>query len=365
MNIKLCPFCNKEPISTKFKFLNLGDNCISFYGIKSLSIPSRQGLSSHSSNSNNHGKFNSMTFGLAMTPEASLSVIEKTYGPYIDKVVRELPYLGNRSIVDILTAAELNSVSNHPEFLQARQAVLKIVHTLHNNFKLFLEDKLHEGLNLAEAQISGIREFLSIPQYSHLEFSEIYTEGEVSQEQINRVISSFQVASSLIPDKYKSLTPVPTIIIRGEGNNSAPFASAAQKSLIVLNLQKNLITQIAEAFHEYLHLIEQFNENINILTNKFLLVKNTSLTQKSMKDIGIEYKKPFKASAGDVLVYEGPFIDSYVGRTYGVLDPLLKKIVTTEVLSVGGEALLLNPTTFSLRDPDHFNLIKSILKGEV
>lgn len=364
MNTKVCKVCQKEKVSTKFTGLNLGDNCIAFYGIKNIAIPARQNLSSQSTPSSG-GKFISMTHGLAMDPKVSLSLIEKTYKNDINQVLSAFPYLNNRSTLDTLTAAEMDKISSYPNFIKARQAALHLVHVLHNNFKLFLEDKLHEGLTLAEAQIAGIKEYLKLPEYQSLSFNEIYTQGEVTQDQVNRVINSFQAVSTLIPDVYKNNTPVPTIIIRGEnGQNSAPFASAAEKSLIVLNLQKNLITQISEALHEYLHLIEQFNPMINKATNEFLLKNAISLNQKTLQDIGLEFKKPFKQSAGEVLVYEGPFVDPYVGRTYGILDKDLNKLVTTEVLSVGGEALLLNPTTFSLRDPEHFELIKKVLLAQ-
>lgn len=364
MKTNYCAICNKEPISQRFNGLTLGEKCLSFYGLKGVKSSSLQNLSNQGKNTSNQTKYHGMTKGLAIDPQVTLEVLKKTHPELIHQVVQKFPYLGMRTFVDTLTCGELDKLQENASFMQVRTLVLSLVHTLNNNFKSFLEDKLHEGLTLAEAQIAGIKEFLHLPEYQPLTFEEIYTQGVVSQEQINRVISAFQVASTLIPDRYKQSTPVPTIIIKGPDDKSPSFASAAEKSLIVLNLQTNLITQIAEALHEYLHLIEQFNPEINYTTNKFIMDK-TNLCQKTIKEIGETYRKPFLPSAASVLVYQGPFIDPYIGRTYGSIDPTLKKLVGTEVLSVGGEALLMNPTNFSLRDPEHFKLIVQVLQGKI
>lgn len=360
---KICKLCHQEPVDTMFNDLNIGNNCAHKFGIKAHVVPVRENLSSVLNSSE---KFDNMFHGLAMDPHVSLKVMEKAFSPVLNEVKTKFPYLQNRTLVDSLTSPNVDDVQDFPNFVQARQTILNIVHILNKNFNLFIQEKLHEGLTLAESQICGIKTFLRLPEYKALSFSDIYTQGEVSQDQLNRVINAFQVASSLVPDKYKSVTPVPTIIIRGaEAQNSAPFASAAKQSIIVLNIQKDLIVQIAEALHEYLHLVEQFNPQINKLTNQFLLTKSLNLTPKSLEELGNKYKKPFKESAKDILVYEGCFIDLYVGRTYGDLDPSLNKLVATEVLSVGIEALLLNPTNFYMRDPEHFNLISQVLKGEI
>lgn len=363
---KKCSACQLEPIACEFSHLNLGHQCALKYGIKSHVVTHKVHNNLSSLSHNEEAKFTNMFHGLSMDPHVSLKLLEKTFHSQVSELTTSLPFLKNRTFVDTLTAANLDQIKSLPQVMQARQAALNIVHILHKNFTLFIQDKLHEGLTLAEAQICGIKEFLKINSYQSLTFNEIYTQGEVTQDQVNRVINAFQVACSLVPDKYKQNTPLPTIIIRGEGSlNTAPFASAAQKSIIGLNIQKDLIVQIAEALHEYLHLIEQFNPEINLATNKFLLSKANSLTMASLEILGTKYQKPFKMSAKDIKVYEGPFIDLYVGRTYGELDPNLKTLVTTEVLSVGIEALLLNPTNFYMRDPEHFNLISKVLRGEI
>jgi hypothetical protein len=359
-----CACCNKNPKSQKFTSVSFCDECLSFYGLQGISVPIRNNLSGI--NKGNQTNYYSMLKGLSVAPAVSLQMIKGLFGQAINDLVADYPVLGERSLVDTLTAADLNLIKEkYPQVLQARGQVLNILHILNNNFKAFLEDKLNEGLNLAEAQVAGIKEFLSLPEYQALNFSEIYTQGEVSQEQVNRIVNALQVATTLIPDKYKNNTPVPTLIIKGLGEAGPSFASAAQKSLIVLNVQKNLIAQVAEAMHEYLHLIEQFNPDINLATNKFLLTQASSLTYQPQKVLGSKYQKPFQPSAGDVLVVPGPFVDTYVGRTYGPLDSTLTKLVTTEVLSMGGELLLLSPTNFSLRDPAHFHLITQFLQGKI
>lgn len=358
----LCVFCHIEPSSLKFASANLCDKCLSFYGLQGAQSPVHNNLSGVQKPSSTN--YYSMKKGLSVDPAVSLQMIKGLFGKSIDQLIQDQPVLGGRTIVDTLTAADLNLIKdNYPQVLQARGQVLNILHVLNNNFKAFLEDKLNEGLNLAEAQVAGIKEFLSLPDYQALDFPQIYTQGQVSQDQVNRIVSALKVATTLIPDKYKNKTPVPTLIIKGEGASGPSFASAAQKSLIALNVQKHLIAQVAEAMHEYLHLIEQFNPEINKATNKFLLDNATSLTYQTLESIGQAYQKPFQSSAAGILVLPGPFVDPYVGRTYGDIDSNLKKLVTTEVLSVGGEILLLSPTNFSLRDPAHFNLITQVLKG--
>lgn len=359
-----CVFCNKKPKSQRFTSVTSCEECLSFYGLQGISVPIRNNFSGI--NKGNQTNYYSMLKGLSVDPSVSLQMIKGLFGQAISQLVQEYPVLGERTLVDTLTAADLNLIKDkHLDVLKARGQVFNILHILNNNFKAFLEDKLNEGLNLAEAQVSGIKEFLSLPEYQALNFTDIYTQGEVSQDQVNRIVNALQIATTLIPDKYKNKTAVPTLIIKGLGEGGPSFASAAEKSLIVLNVQKNLIAQVAEAMHEYLHLVEQFNPEINLATNKFLLNQASSLTYQPQKLLGTTYQKPFQPSAGDILVLPGPFIDTYVGRTYGTIDKDLKKLVTTEVLSMGGELLLLSPTNFSLRDPAHFSLITQFLQGKI
>ncbi len=355
-----CNICNNELISADFKALGLGEQCAKKMSLKNTSLR----LNNFSSFSfENKKEFINMFHGLSMDPHVSLKLLEDKCSSDLSKEIAMNPHLGKRTFTDTLTSLE-NSAS--PLLLQSRQVVINIAKILDSNFKSFMISKINEGLTLAEANILGIQDFMNIPNYLALDFSEVFTEGDVNPEQVKRIVVAFQIASTLIPDVYKKTTPLPTLIIRSNDSvESSSFAVVAEKSVIVLNIQKEIITQIAEAIHEYVHLIEINNSNINKATNLFIKKRCPDLKENSLEFLGQLYKKNYRSVAKDINVYDGNFIDLYVGRTYGSIDPNLEKLVSTEVLSVGLEALLLNPTNFYLRDPEHFLLIKDFLLGKL
>jgi len=299
--------------------------------------------------------------GLNLDPFSSLEIVKSQMQPFIPSILHTYPYLSNRTFVDLMASSEVESNGN-PTVQQCRKVVMGIIRLIHSNFETFVNERIQEGYNIAQAQILGIKKLLNIPNYSELEFPEVFSNGDIDSQKIESLIKTFQMATSIIPDNLKKKTPVPIIILNQDEMSDLPsFSSYSNKVVISLNMKTKFVQQIAEAIHEYAHLIEQFNPDINIETNKFLLEKIYSLEKDSLENLGKKYKKPFLHEAKKIEVYEGPFIDLYVGRTYGNLDTSLNKIVNTEVLSVGLEALFLNPTNFMLRDKDYFEFIKKHL----
>lgn len=299
--------------------------------------------------------------GLNLDPFTSLEIVRNQMQSFIPSILHTYPYLSNRNFVDLMASSEVETNPN-PTVQQCRKVVIGIVRLIHSNFESFVTERIQEGYNIAQAQILGIKKLLDIPNYAELEFPEVFSNGEIDSQKIESLIKTFQMATSLIPDNLKKNTPVPTIILNQDEMSTLPsFSSYTNKVVISLNMKTKFVQQIAEAIHEYAHLIEQFNPEVNLDTNKFLLEKIFSLEKDTLENLGKKYQKPFLPEAKKIEVYEGPFIDLYVGRTYGNLDSNLNQIVNTEVLSVGLEALFLNPTNFMLRDKDYFEFIKKHL----
>jgi hypothetical protein len=295
----------------------------------------------------------------------------------MDKLLKQYPKLGGRTDAEILLNLPDKICSQYPKLKVAKDDIANIADRLAKNFGLALEDQLYSGANsLMDAQTESVRLFLQeirqpnekkkkLEEFGELKIDEILREEDADEAGAKNAVKALKIISTLIPDKYKKNVPPVTVIIKGE-KSSAQSSSAADLeggSKIALNLRKNIILQAAEAFHEYIHLIEIFNPKVMKYTNSFLKKRRTGKIKTTIKKISDRYDKQYLITAGNVQVYDGNFIDPYVGRTYGDLDG--PKLVATEILTVGCEALFLEGTNFCVKDRDYFDFIANFLKGNV
>lgn len=277
--------------------------------------------------------------------------------------LNENPYMGNRTFMDLLSSVPEESLIKYPKLLTLKQEILNQLSQVNHNYKIFIQEKLNEGLTLAEAQVESVRHFLNLDKtYSKTKIEQLYFDEGVTQEEAERIVAIFELAGKLIPNKYKKNLPPLNIVVK-PSNNQISFATSSEDvTVIVLTSKPSIIEQLALCLHEYSHLIEKYNPEINLKTNDFMVSRIRNLNLVSMKSTAEKYRKPYNIVHAHEEVYEGDFIDPYIGKTYGHLGDA--RLVLTEALSVGIEAMMLNPLNFYFRDSEHFYLIYHMLKGD-
>jgi hypothetical protein len=271
--------------------------------------------------------------------------------------------------LDLILSFSERDLISYPNLLKVSNYLKKLLIQYNSNYKDFLQEKLYSGIGgMIEAQRAGIISFLtetekrSFTLNSKLKIKDIYKDDDITEEQAEMVVFSLESASELIPDKYKRKIKPITLLIRSESSGSAPCATIEDGEFVIaLNFKKNNIIQAAEAFHEYVHLVEKSNPYLMEASKGFIRSRVISESTLSLEELGKDYNVNYSPSASKIQVYPGRFLDGYAGRTYG--DPFGKELVPTEIFSIGAEALFLDPIGFFIKDNEHYNLVKDLVYG--
>jgi hypothetical protein len=253
-----------------------------------------------------------------------------------------------------------------------RKMIQDLIDRMNHNFSLFIQEHLYyEDCTMLESQVAGVRSLLEtltsndkepLKVYKEPKIKEVLKENDVNKKDAEIVIKALIEVCSLIPDKYKKGVPPVTVLIR-KGTPGQPSIASLNKAVLVLNVRTNKVLQAAEAFHEYVHLIENFNKKLMKNSNKFLKSRRVDSNKRTLKEICEKYNKHYRPDAAQIEVYEDHFMDAYAGRVYGDLDG--KTLVPTEVLTVGCEVMMLDPVGFSIKDREYFDFIANFLKGKI
>jgi len=211
---------------------------------------------------------------------------------------------------------------------------------------------LNKDYSLGEAQISMVKDFLSIKQKESLDYSPNVTvikhDDNLKEEDIERIFGCFSLVSDFIPDKYEKNLPEIELVITEKFNSSSySFDEETGKGFMTIQKTDNLVQQIGIVFHEYLHAIELANSLIKKFTNEYLIAHSTSMR--------------VEESNGKFLM-EGLFFSDKIREITG---NDLTKPFGTEVLSVSGQIMITNPLEIFLADPVITLLFIKFIKGDL
>ena len=293
----------------------------------------------------------------------------------LERLLKTNPSLGGRTPVETILEVLESSLNHYPDIKLSQKMIRDLQHKMNHNFALYIEETLYEeDCSMIEAHVLGVKEFAkafvgekdkaAIGSYKELKIKEVYSGPNVPESKARMVVKALNTVSKLIPDKYKKNVPPVTLLIR-DGQPGLPSAASlnGDDSVVVLNVRKNNVVQAAEAFHEYVHLIEKFNtKDVMKSSNSFLKKRRTAKTKTTIKQVAERFNKQYLEVAANIEVYEDHFTDVYAGRTYGDLDG--NDLVATEVLTVGCEHLILDPVGFAIKDNEYFEFVLKMLKGK-
>lgn len=205
------------------------------------------------------------------------------------------------------------------------------------------EEYLDLGYSKGEALIHAISHQFKIPLSDSHEGD--YFSSIENEDLSNRFINIFLEATKLVPNKYKNFSY--KLIITEEKNSF----SIPENNTIVIKWKTDMISMMAEAFHEYLHLIEL--EHPKILQDSLSFLKKRSSGK--MVSINSLYKKiGYPIVEEDMEVLETDLLDPYMGKIYPK---------GTEVLSMSGQVFLLNPFLFLEKDLEQHDFILNFFKN--
>lgn len=169
-------------------------------------------------------------------------------------------------------------------------------------------------------------------------------------------MSLFESITELIPKAYKDSIGAINVYLSKNINSSFASYDKNNKSIHISLLTKTDVLG-SEIAHEFGHLVENFNEEIKKRSWLFINSRLLSSEVHNLSDVLENQGEDFDENS-EINVYFGEFISPYVGRIYETNGP-------TEVISIGLQALTLNPINFLFKDVEHFELIFELLRGKI
>lgn len=234
-----------------------------------------------------------------------------------------------------------------------------------NSFLMFVEVDNKSFKNGLIRDISDTIK-LHTSKYSKLDFINKYLDKLVGKTLIEEVIlmeNSDQSAESIkelfnafykIVNVFKKelIENIPPLKIIIKDDEECSYAMP-ENNLIMLRGDKDSRHLLSELLHEFIHVIEYFNDELRLKSYEFLL--NRSKLYGPMDKLSERFKKPNPANIKSP-VHLGQFQDLYAGFVYDI-----DGVAMTEFLSTNFQYFFINPVTFSYKDPEIVEYMKENL----
>lgn len=168
--------------------------------------------------------------------------------------------------------------------------------------------------------------------------------------QIKSVLENCVSGDIITEDMVLSVVKVPRAT-----RDERSFYSPTDKKLN-LNTHPKISGKLSTGIHESMHWLEDFNKHVHKRCVEFLEYRCKGETPQSLRRLtGLGYR-PYEQARPD------KFFHPYCGKDY--VDANGNRYAT-EILSMGVEQMLKAPAIFAKQDPEYFNFVVSVLKGEI
>ena len=169
-------------------------------------------------------------------------------------------------------------------------------------------------------------------------------------QQIKGVLEKCVSGDIVTQDMVLSVVKVP----RATKNERAFYSPITKK--LNLNTHPKISGKLSTGIHESMHWLEDFNPHVHKRCVEFLEHRCKGETPQSLRRLtGLGYRS-YEMTRPD------NFFRPYCGKDY--IDANGNRYAT-EVLSMGVEQMLKGPAAFAKQDPEYFNFVVSVLKGEI
>ena len=275
---------------------------------------------------------------------------------------RELP------VGEALRATEKKNLAIFgEEYLRAEQDIQKRVDRIREKLQEQLDEKdgfsywtEFSRINRRQARLKQIQEDMVIRLAAETLGKEIPVKAVIRTEaaknvagvtqQIKGVLEKCVSGDIVTQDMVLSVVKVP----RATKNERAFYSLATKK--LNLNTHPESSRKLSTGIHESMHWLEDFNAHVHKRCVEFLEHRCKGETPQSLRRLtGLGYRPTEKARPDN-------FFSPYCGKDYVDING---NRYATEVLSMGVEQMLRGPAAFAKQDPEYFNFVVSVLKGEI
>lgn len=253
------------------------------------------------------------------------------------------------------------------EYLRAEKEIQKRVDRIREKLQEQLDKKNGVGywaafnrVNQRQTRLKQIQEDMmirlaaetlgkEIPVKAVIRTSAASNVANVTQ-QIKGVLEKCVSGDIVTQDMVLSVVKVP----RATKNERAFYSPTTKK--LNLNTHPKISGKLSTGIHESMHWLEDFNPHVHKRCVEFLEHRCKGETPQSLRRLtGLGYRS-YEMTRPD------NFFRPYCGKDY--IDANGNRYAT-EVLSMGVEQMLKGPAAFAKQDPEYFNFVVSVLKGEI
>lgn len=275
---------------------------------------------------------------------------------------RELP------VGEALRATEKKNLAIFgEEYLRAEQDLQKRVDRIREKLQEQLDEKdgfsywaAFRRVNQRQTRLKQIQEDMVIRLAAETLGKEIPVKTVIKTEaarnvadvtqQIKGVLEKCVSGDIVTQDMVLSVIKVP----RATKSERAFYSLATKK--LNLNTHPESPHKLSTGIHESMHWLEDFNTHVHKRCVEFLEHRCKGETPQSLRRLtGLGYRPTEKARPDN-------FFNAYCGKDYVDING---NRYATEVLSMGVEQMLRGPVAFAKQDPEYFNFVVSVLKGEI
>lgn len=248
---------------------------------------------------------------------------------------KNIQSLEGNTVFDTLTSVPDLVLIEYPELFKIKKELFSYYKNKYKNFKI------------------NWKEYNLIPKVNEV------CHDDLKEDEVIRVLESFESLTKTIPDKYKKDIDLNISILKENNLSNTSFESGKYELEISYN-KNDLYKMRSEIIHEYGHLLEMTNSCLKKESHNFLKSRIKSFKKELLKDFYLKKEVDNYDLSDKIEIYSGNFIHPYVGRVYFDLSD---ENANTEVISLGLQMICLDHMNFLFRDPEHFNFIFNILEG--
>jgi len=259
--------------------------------------------------------------------------------PEYEELHLNIPNLYGKTVFDTLTSVPDIIIMEYDYLFQAKKY-------FKDQYKFFIKLPNTEFQDLLDLKKSNPSEVDTIFQ------------ADLDQDELNKFITFWEEITLIIPDKYKSNIRPNILITKDKVVAHTSFED--NKSQLTISYSSDEKILKSEIVHEYGHLIEQYNQSIKNASHEFLKKRINYQKKVKLSEFCSRNNLDYLPSAGNIDIYEGSFINPYVGRIYGEMNDNKSN---TEIISIGLQSFVLDPVNFLWKDTEHFAIIYNLLKG--
>ena len=271
------------------------------------------------------------------------------------ELLEKNPSLGDRTAVDTILEAARREIGGSD--------INKLAEEIKGLYQIVVKDfQLEQGLEKIGGHIGNLKNLFGLyPKRKSKEdlIGDFYfDEEDLPSSAALQLGGAIENLITLFPEKYLK-NVVDVTVFMEKKMDAYSYAQVDSDEVYIFFKDDNAFDKIARLLHEFTHVIETHNPDLQKAVLNFLYNRSSKKTSIRAKEIALRYEKPCPRGIEDLMVLEGKWSQIYKGYIYES-----ENSIATELLSMSMEELFIDPISLLIRDPSLFIFLRDVIQGK-